>query len=231
MFHIDTTVSVILVAVVAVVTLIMVAKQGKGSSRLDEIKADDFLQRGHLERQKGNYVEQEYLLQKALEILGPRGDFTKRSSCLVHLVDSYTKQGKLQEARTMSKEMLDYWRSQIANPTDVLLKDFDYFIATADFASATYDVAEFYRTVPDLKRRMFGMHHSEVADSLMLLSRLQAKLGDKAAAANFEAEANAIRTGTYHPGTTTSGAEVRFPDSQGNEGEVFDAEFEPEAEQ
>jgi tetratricopeptide (TPR) repeat protein len=226
MFHIDTTVSIILVAVVAVVTIIMVAKQGRGSSRLDEIKADDLLQRGHLERQKGNYVEEEYLLQKALEVLGPNGDFTKRSSCLVHLIDAYTKQGKLQEARTISQELLNYWRAQIANPSDVLLKDFDYFIATADFASATYDVAEFYRTVPDLKRRMFGMYHSEVADSLMLLSRLQAKLGDKAAAENFEAEANAIRTGSYHPGTTTGGAAVRFPDSHGNQGEVIDAEFE-----
>lgn len=224
--HIDNTLSLIMVGIVSVVTIIIVAMQGKGSSKMDELKADDLLQRGHLERQKGNYVEEEYLLQKALEVLGPGGDFTKRSSCLVHLSDCLNKQGKLQEARTMSQELLNYWRSKMNNPSDALLKDFDYFVATADFGSATYEVAEFYRSVPDTKRRIYGQYHSEVADSLMLLSRLQAKLGEKAAAENYEAEANAIRSGSYHPGTTTSGAAVRFPDSHGNEGEVIETEFE-----
>jgi hypothetical protein len=92
----DNTLSIIVVALVAISTLALVIMQGKGSSKMDELKADDLLQKGHLERQKGNYVEQEYLLQKALDLLGPNGDFTKRSSCLVHLVDCLSKQGKLQ---------------------------------------------------------------------------------------------------------------------------------------
>jgi pentatricopeptide repeat protein len=223
--HIDSTISIILVAVVAVITMIVVVLQGKGSSKLEELKADELLRQGHLERQKGNYVQQEYALQKALEILGPKGDFTKRSSCLVHLIDSYTKQGKLQEARTISQEMIKYWRSQMGNPTDALLKDFDYFVATADFASATFDVAEFYRIMPDTKKKIFGPNHSEVADSYMLLSRLHARLGDKQAAAHFEAEANAVRSGSYNPGTA-GGAAARFPDAQGNQGEIIDVDYE-----
>jgi len=225
MFHIDTTLSIVLVAVVAVTSVILLVMQGKGGTKMDELKADEYLRQGHLERQRGNYVEQEYALQRALEMLGPDGDFTKRSSCLVHLIDSYTKQNKLKEARTIAQEMVNYWRSKIANPSDELLKDFDYFVATADFASATLDVAEFYRTVPDLKRKIFGPNHSEVADSLMLLSRLHARLGDKEAAQHFEDESKSIRTGSYYPGTT-GGAAVRFPDAQGNQGEIIDIDYE-----
>jgi len=185
--------AIALIAGVAILSVIALVMNGRGGSELELLKADEHLRQGHLERQRGNHPQQEYSLLKALEIYGAEGDFTKKSSCMVHLVDCYSKQGKLKEAREMSQQLIAYWRSMISKPTDTLLKDFDYFIATADFGGATMDVAEFYSAVPELKKKLYGPVHSEVADSIKLLSLLYARLGEKDKAAQLEAESDEMR--------------------------------------
>jgi tetratricopeptide (TPR) repeat protein len=193
MFHPDiTTVAVVALSILAIV---LYARYNKGGRQADEQAADNLLHQAHQSRQKGEFDHQEYLLTKAKELYesGVEGDFTKRSSCYVHLADCLTKQGKFAEARKAMEQLLEYWRTVLKQDNADRLMDIDYFIATADFASGTQEIVEFYTAVIERKKQVFGPIHDEVANSMVLHSRLFAKIGEKAKAEELEAQANQMR--------------------------------------
>ncbi|HEY9773856.1 MAG TPA: tetratricopeptide repeat protein [Planktothrix sp.] len=188
--------------VISIMLILFYAKVSR-SNTVDERKADDFLQQAHAARQRGEHDQQEYLLKKALEMYesGVATDCTKRSSAMVHLADVLSRRGNPTEARKVTEKLLAYWQSIVDRGDADRLTDIDYFVATADFGAATYEVCEFYGKLVERKKQLFGNIHDEVANSMVLHSRLMLKLGEKQKAADIEAMANEMRAqlGTMRP--------------------------------
>jgi hypothetical protein len=191
--HIDLNTAIIIG--VSILAIYAYARYNKSGVQFDESKADSMLEQAHQAKQKGEHEHQEYLLKKLAELYetGGGGDFSKRSSCFVHLSDCLARQGKPAEARQYMDKLLAYWRTILKQNNPDRFIDVDYFIATADFGSATNEIAEYYAEVIERKKQMFGPIHDEVANSMVLHSRLLAKLGEKTQAEELETHANEMR--------------------------------------
>lgn len=193
--HIDPMTVIVGATAVASVVLLIVWSKG-GSAAADAMKTDQYLQTAHLEKQKGNWAIAESYLERALQVFEmdpvPK-DFTKHSSCIVHLADCYAHQAKHKEMREMYQKLHSFWRDQIERGDDSTLMDIDYFVATADFGSATQDIADLYKDVLDIKTRRFPPGHTEITNGMLLYSKLLAKLGDREQAERLETEARAIQ--------------------------------------
>lgn len=165
----------------------------KGVGAADTQRVDQLLSSALAERQKGVWTQQEYLLGQALQLLNTEAnpDFTKKSSCLVHLADAYQKQGKLKEAKDGYQQLIQFWKKQLQSANTDRLADFDYFAATADFGGGAADVAAFYQEVVEAKKRAYGTPHAEVSNSMVIYSRLLAQSGQKELAQKIENEARA----------------------------------------
>jgi pentatricopeptide repeat protein len=191
MSHVDYN---IVIAIFAALSAIVLYSYSRGGQHAQSGTLSKLLNEAHLERRNGNLDQEEYLLAKAMEIMesGAIDDITRYSSCLVNLADCYTKQNKFTEARDVCKRMLKRWGDVLLTRDHIKMIDLDYFAATAEFGSGIIDVIEFYATVIEAKKQMYGPTHPEVSNSMLLYSRLLAKAGDKAQAEQIEAEAKAL---------------------------------------
>jgi pentatricopeptide repeat protein len=183
---------IIAVSVLGFVGLIMYLRGGK---KVETELAHKLVSEALEEKRKGSTDHMQYLLERALQQFesGAVDDMSKYSTCIVNLADCYTKTGKFDQARELYKRMLARWQTVINSRDQARLLDIDYFAATADFGSGIADVANFYRRIIEAKKQIFGANHPEVANSMILCSRLLAKAGERAEAQKLETEANQLR--------------------------------------
>jgi tetratricopeptide (TPR) repeat protein len=158
-------------------------------------KAEDLLTSALLRKQTGNYSEAERLIEEAVKVLQSerKPDFARYSSCLTHLAECYSKQGKFAEARETYDKLVTAWTEAIGKDDPDIFLDIDYLASTADFGSGTTDVADCYATIIESKKQVFGASHPDIANSLLIYSRLLLKLGRRQESEQIEAEANAMR--------------------------------------
>jgi len=184
----------ILIIVVAIVGTAGLLFYFRGGKKADHALAHQLVGEALEEKRKGNIDHMQYLLQNALGQFesGAVDDMSKYSTCIVNLAESYTRTGKFDQARELYKRMLAKWETALNTRDQTSLLEIDYFASTADFGSGISDVANFYRKVVAVKKQMFGLNHKEVANSMILCSRLLAKAGERAEAQQMEAEANEL---------------------------------------
>lgn len=154
-------------------------------------KADELLTNGLLKKQAGDFSEAEYLLKRALATFESekKPDFAKRCTCLVHLANCYEKSGSYTEARQLYEKLCSLWLSVISKDDPDVFLDIDYLASTADFGSGTNEIADCYGAIVEAKKQVFGPKHPDVANSLLIHSRLLARLGRKDEAEKLELEA------------------------------------------
>jgi len=168
---------------------------------LETRKVEDLLTNALLRKQTGNYPEAVRLLEDAVKLQDheKKPDFGRQTSCLVHLADCYAKQGKYAESRQTYEKLTSIWTAATSKDDPDVFLEIDYLASTADFGSGTNDITDCYAGIIDAKKQAFGANHPDIANSLLIYSRLLMKLGRRQEAEQIEADANAMKQSKTQP--------------------------------
>ena len=169
------------------ITLVVAPK----ALKFENGRPDELLTSGLLKKQAGDFSEAQYLLKRALDAFEneKKPEFSKLCSCIVHLAECYEKSAHYAEARQLYEKLCSLWLSAISKDNPDVFLDIDYLAATADFGSGSNEIADCYGAIVEAKKQVFGPKHPDVANSLLIQSRLLARLGRKAEAEKLELEA------------------------------------------
>lgn len=162
------------------------------------VETDGALSNALLFKQKGDLVQAQIHLERALSYLNDSTspDSAKMSSCLIHLAECYEKQQMYKEARDCRDRLIKLWTNMLSSGGTAGLVDIDYAMSISNFGAGTFDIAQFYEKVIQLKERLYGPEHREVSNSLLILGRVYSQLGEKERADALMQRAQQIQDGT-----------------------------------
>jgi len=150
-----------------------------------------------LARKSGDHEQAIMLYERALALIEAQSTVDKSylSACLVSYAESLDRTGKIKEARDVRSRLMSLWNSALEDKDIELMTEVDYLCTSADFGSATSDVANYYERLLAFREKAYS-HKSDIfINTVVIYAGLMRRLGEKEIADDLEAHAEKLRKG------------------------------------
>ncbi|MGE0263444.1 MAG: tetratricopeptide repeat protein [Candidatus Obscuribacterales bacterium] len=150
-----------------------------------------------LARKNGDHEQAVMLYERALSLIEGQSPVDKSylSACLVSYAESLDRTGSIKEARDVRTRLMSLWNSALEEKDIDLMTEVDYLCTSAEFGSATRDVADYYERLLAFREKAYS-HKSDIfINTVVIYAGLMRRLGEKEIADDLEAHAEKLRKG------------------------------------